>query len=145
MENDLKQLPHGAGTEIGERGTTLSGGQQQRLGIARALYAAPRLLILDDPLAAVDPEVGNAIFERAVLGHARSGGGVLMVLNQIHFLSHFDHIVRLDNGKVRLGSTYVRIITYIVCYLLCIYMYIFLFFFWYLYVRLCLFIFLSLA
>merc|ERR1719181_248704 len=59
---DLELMPQGLATEIGERGTTLSGGQQTRLNIARALYHQPRLIVADDPLAAVDVHVAAAIF-----------------------------------------------------------------------------------
>jgi ABC-type multidrug transport system fused ATPase/permease subunit len=53
MQHDLTLLPHGENTDIGERGVTLSGGQRARLAIARALYARPKVLVFDDPLAAV--------------------------------------------------------------------------------------------
>ncbi len=62
MDTDMVQLPDGDGTIVGERDVTLSGGQQQRLAIARAVYSQPDLLVLDDPLAAVDPLVASNIF-----------------------------------------------------------------------------------
>lgn len=103
--HDLKNLPNGLASEIGERGTTLSGGQQQRLGIARAMYDQPQLLLLDDPLSAVDAEVCNHIFEHAVKGHIKRGGSVIMVCNQLHLLDQCDHIVVLQSGGIeRQGS-----------------------------------------
>lgn len=103
---DIKLFEHGLETEVGERGTTLSGGQQQRLSIARALYGDPELLVLDDPLSAVDPEVCRRIFDRAVRGFADEGGAVLMACNQIHLLSQCHDIVVLDGGKVAEHGAY---------------------------------------
>eukprot|EP01065_Artemidia_motanka_P009171 TRINITY_DN14686_c0_g1_i1.p1 TRINITY_DN14686_c0_g1~~TRINITY_DN14686_c0_g1_i1.p1 ORF type:complete len:1358 (+),score=454.93 TRINITY_DN14686_c0_g1_i1:61-4134(+) len=111
MDADLVQLAGGVETEIGERGVTLSGGQQQRLSIARALYGSPGLLVMDDPLAAVDGAVAQQIFHRAVLGEdggdagrlavvAPPGRAVLMVLNQFRFLEHFDHVLFVKGGRV---------------------------------------------
>eukprot|EP01065_Artemidia_motanka_P051532 TRINITY_DN9115_c2_g1_i2.p1 TRINITY_DN9115_c2_g1~~TRINITY_DN9115_c2_g1_i2.p1 ORF type:complete len:1113 (+),score=225.64 TRINITY_DN9115_c2_g1_i2:815-4153(+) len=119
MASDLAQLTDGKDTEIGERGVTLSGGQQQRLSIARALYGAPKLLVMDDPLAAVDGRVGYQIFARAVLGNcvdtdevdecARrvqpDGRTVVMALNQFRFLHSFDHVIYMRNGCVESQGT----------------------------------------
>ena len=113
MERDLTLLPHGAATVLGERGTTLSGGQQQRLCIARALYGAPKLLIADDPIAAVDAVVGATIFENlrkyvdgaraegsSVLGSSEENRTALVVLNQLHLLPRCDAVVFLDRGSM---------------------------------------------
>ena len=53
-------------TEIGEKGINLSGGQKQRVSLARAAYASPDILLLDDPLSAVDPHVAKEIFEKLI-------------------------------------------------------------------------------
>ena len=63
LEEDLKRLPAGLGTIVGERGVTLSGGQRQRVAIARALLTKPRLLLLDDCLSAVDTGTERVILD----------------------------------------------------------------------------------
>jgi len=63
LEEDLKRLPEGLDTVVGERGVTLSGGQRQRVAIARALLTRPRLLLLDDCLSAVDTQTERVILE----------------------------------------------------------------------------------
>jgi len=57
LESDLKILPAGDSTEIGEKGVNLSGGQKQRIGLARAVYSDADIFLLDDPLSAVDSHV----------------------------------------------------------------------------------------
>eukprot|EP01046_Picozoa_sp_COSAG06_P051082 COSAG06_NODE_8253_length_2223_cov_1.679379_2_plen_483_part_01 len=104
---DLPLLPDGMNTIIGERGATLSGGQQQRLSIARALYGQPELLVLDDPLSAVDTAVGEGILQKAVLSFAKeTGGAVLMATNQMHVLSRCDHIIVVNEGKIEAQGPY---------------------------------------
>ena len=63
LVTDLNTLTHGIDEEVGERGTTLSGGQQARLNLARALFRDPRLLVVDDVLAAVDAKVALILFQ----------------------------------------------------------------------------------
>ena len=62
LDADLAALPAGDQTEIGERGITISGGQRQRVAIARAVYAQADVVLLDDPLSAMDAHVGGHVY-----------------------------------------------------------------------------------
>ena len=68
LEKDLLLLDAGDQTEIGERGVNLSGGQKQRVSIARAVYDDADIYLFDDPLSALDAEVGNEVFRDCIKG-----------------------------------------------------------------------------
>ena len=67
LDVDVAALSDGHSTLIGDRGVTLSGGQQQRVSLARAVYSDRDIYLLDNPFAAVDPDVALTIFRRVVL------------------------------------------------------------------------------
>ena len=64
FKQDISLMPNGDQTLVGERGISLSGGQKARLSLARALYADADVYLLDDPLSAVDANIGNHIFTK---------------------------------------------------------------------------------
>ena len=103
--DDLKNLPGGDQTEIGERGITLSGGQKQRISIARALYSNRGIVILDDPLSAVDARVCTHIFENAILGALKRKTRI-MVTNQLHLLDQADRIILMEHNQIKVWGTY---------------------------------------
>ncbi|KAJ3587403.1 hypothetical protein NHX12_011001 [Muraenolepis orangiensis] len=96
---DLADLPHGDMTEIGERGVNLSGGQRQRVSLARALYSQRPVLLLDDPLSAVDTRVGAHLFRHAIKGAARHMT-VLFVTHQLQYLPECDDVVLMKDGLI---------------------------------------------
>lgn len=98
LESDLRELPDGLETRIGERGVTLSGGQRQRCAIARALLGAPELMILDDSLSAVDTAT-EAIILRNLLPFMRQRTGIL-VSHRHATLRQCDQVLVLRNGRV---------------------------------------------
>ena len=103
LEQDLTRLPDRLETTVGERGVTLSGGQQQRLALARALLAEPTLLLLDDPLSAVDVRTAAALMGTLKHYVHASGGkrAALVSLNQPHLLgAGFDRCVTIEGGKL---------------------------------------------
>ncbi|KAG3089169.1 ABC transporter C family member 1 [Phytophthora idaei] len=104
---DLAALPSGDCTEIGERGINLSGGQKARVSVARALYReSADILLLDDPLSAVDPHVANAIFEQCILGLAKHRTRVLVVNSHYDLLVHADQIVAIQSGRIACEGNY---------------------------------------
>lgn len=105
LEADLDMLPNGDETEIGERGITLSGGQKQRLNIARAIYFDANLIIMDDPLSAVDVHVGRHIFDKAIMGLLKSKARILAT-HQLWVLNRCDRIIWLEDGKIQAIDTF---------------------------------------
>ncbi|KAJ3109314.1 hypothetical protein HDU97_007808 [Phlyctochytrium planicorne] len=105
LKQDLKILPAGDQTEIGERGINLSGGQKQRLSLSRAVYFGADVILLDDPLSAVDAHVGRYLFDNCIKG-ALKGKTRVLVTHQLHFLPEVDRIIVLDKGEVVEDGTY---------------------------------------
>jgi ATP-binding cassette subfamily C (CFTR/MRP) protein 1 len=105
LEHDLTLLEDGDLTDIGEKGINLSGGQKARVSVARAAYSDADTVILDDPLSALDPEVGAALFNECITGDLMAGKTRLLVTNQLQFIGSCDHIVVLKQGEVMEDGT----------------------------------------
>lgn len=93
------------------QGVTLSGGQRARVGLARAIYAKADLYILDDPLAAVDPEVAATIYRNCVQGILKSKTRIL-ITHQYQFLTDADCILYLDGGKQLAFGNFDKVMSY---------------------------------
>lgn len=105
LQPDLDMLPAGDSTEIGERGITISGGQKQRLNIARAIYFDADIVIMDDPLSAVDAHVGRHIFDNAILGLLKDKCRILAT-HQLWVLNRCDRIIWMEAGKIQAVDTF---------------------------------------
>ncbi|EJD45444.1 ATP-dependent bile acid permease [Auricularia subglabra TFB-10046 SS5] len=102
---DLETLARGDRTEIGEKGINLSGGQKARVCLARAAYARSDILLLDDPLSAVDAHVGHALVDECFEG-AMKGRTRVLVTHQLHVLPRVDRIFVMDHGRIAEEGTY---------------------------------------
>eukprot|EP00043_Microstomoeca_roanoka_P013522 m.132440 g.132440 ORF g.132440 m.132440 type:complete len:1345 (+) comp15778_c0_seq1:123-4157(+) len=103
---DIKRLPQGLDTVIGERGVTLSGGQKARLSLARAVYRQADIYLLDDPLSAVDAKVGRVLFEDCIYTML-SGTTRLLATHQVHHLVKADTVIVLDEqGRIAAQGRY---------------------------------------
>ena len=111
LDTDLKELPNGDMTIIGDKGVNLSGGQRARVGLARALYADTSIILFDDPLSAVDSHVGSHLFNAAICQYAPQATRVL-VTHQTQFLSSesIGQIVVMENGRIVRKGTYVELL-----------------------------------
>ncbi|HZD75198.1 MAG TPA: ABC transporter ATP-binding protein, partial [Actinomycetota bacterium] len=97
-------LPWGLDTRIGEQGLSLSGGQRQRLALARAVLARPRVLVLDDPLSALDVHT-EALVEEA-LARVLAGTTGLVVVHRPSTLALADRVALLEGGTVTAVGTH---------------------------------------
>jgi ABC-type multidrug transport system fused ATPase/permease subunit len=105
LRPDFDVFPNGDSTEIGERGITVSGGQKQRLNIARAIYFDSDIILMDDPLSAVDAHVGRHIMDQAICGLLKDKCRILAT-HQLHVLSRCDRVVVMDDGRINAVDTF---------------------------------------
>ena len=82
---------------IGEKGINLSGGQKARISLARAIYSDADILLLDDPISAVDAHVGNFIMNDCLNGYLKNKTRIL-ITHALHNLSYVDYVYLLENG-----------------------------------------------
>jgi ATP-binding cassette subfamily B protein len=96
FDEEVAQMPHGSATSVGSSGIRLSGGQQARTALARTLYNAQQILILDDPFAAVD-----RVTEKEIFGNLRRLAKdkiVILISHRLYLFPSFDKVLFIDNG-----------------------------------------------
>ncbi len=95
----ILHFPHGYDTQIGEAGGMLSGGQRQRLGLARAMYGNPAILVLDEPNANLD-DAGERSLLEAVVNLRNSGKTVILITHRPNVLGAADLLVVMQGGRI---------------------------------------------
>ena len=104
LDKFVADLPNGVDTQVGERGAKISGGQRQRLGIARAMFTRPHLLVLDEATSSLDGETEASISESI---HALRGSTtVVMIAHRLSTVRNADIVVYLSEGKVMATGTF---------------------------------------
>jgi len=104
LTDDLLQFAGGDQVEIGERGINLSGGQRARVALARACYQETDIVVLDDILSAVDPDVGATLMKKCVLGLLRNST-VFLATHQTQWLNYCNHVIVMVKGDVMAQGT----------------------------------------
>jgi len=109
LERDIELLPEGDMTLVGERGVSLSGGQRARVNLARAVYKDADVYIMDDPLSAVDANVGRHLFNECIMGYLAEKPRIL-VTHQLQYLHDADLIIALSDGKCIGQGTFAELV-----------------------------------
>lgn len=102
--DELLGLPDGLDTVVGERGVQLSGGQKQRVSLASAFVLGPRVLVLDDPLSAVDSKTERGILD--AIDEQMAERGVILITHRVAAARRCDRILVLDQGRIVENGTH---------------------------------------
>jgi ATP-binding cassette subfamily C protein len=104
----VRKLPDGLDTKVGEFGNKLSGGQRQRLGIARALFTSPKLIVFDEATSALDGETEAAISE--TLRELKGECTLLLIAHRVSSIKNSDKVVFMENGKIVAEGTFEEVL-----------------------------------
>jgi len=104
LDKFVAALPNGVDTQVGERGAKISGGQRQRLGIARAMFTRPYLLVLDEATSSLDGETEAGISE--AFSALRGSTTVVMIAHRLSTVRNADIVVYLSEGKIMATGTF---------------------------------------
>jgi ABC-type multidrug transport system fused ATPase/permease subunit len=98
LDNFMKALDNNLNTNVGERGTKISGGERQRLGIARAMYTCPKLLVLDESTSSLDGKTESNLSE--AIHKLKGNVTVIVIAHRLSTVKDADLVVYLENGKM---------------------------------------------
>lgn len=107
IDSFIGSLPGGYEFQVGERGGLLSGGQRQRLGIARALYRNPQVLVMDEATSALDAATERGIMD--TLTGLRSEKTIVMIAHRLSTIQAADIVILIDSGRVLDSGTYAEL------------------------------------
>jgi ABC-type multidrug transport system fused ATPase/permease subunit len=105
----IGEMPRGYESLLSERGSSLSGGQRQRLAIARAIVTNPRVLILDDATAAIDPETEDLI--RRGMRHVMRDRTTFVIAHRISTVKQADMVLVLEHGRITQMGTHQKLMS----------------------------------
>ena len=104
LDRFVSNLPEGLDTQVGERGAKISGGQRQRLGIARAMFTRPHLLVLDEATSSLDGETEASISE--AIHELRGSTTVVLIAHRLSTVRNADIVAYLAEGKIMAKGTF---------------------------------------
>lgn len=108
LDQFVSSLPDGVHTVVGERGVRLSGGQRQRLGIARALYRNPSVLVLDEATSSLDEETERGVMEAIEALHGDKT--IIVIAHRLSTIRYCDWVYRMERGRVVHEGTYENVV-----------------------------------
>ena len=104
----FEQFPNGYATILGENGVNISGGQMQLVGLARALWQQPKLLILDEPTAALDRDTEGFVIQ--LLDRLKCDTAILLLTHRISIARNAERIYILKNGQIEQSGNHKRLL-----------------------------------
>ena len=104
LEDFVRSLPDGLDSPVGDRGVKISGGQRQRLGIARAMFTKPKLLVLDEATSSLDGQTESDVSDAIRELHGKVT--VIMIAHRLSTVRNADTVIYMDEGKIKAVGTF---------------------------------------